>query len=53
MKRRFAIRDNQLITTIDVAPFSKERMDEACKERGFDGWFELDEAGALMLLQVG
>jgi len=52
MKRYYAIKDNKIVSNIDVAPFSKEAMDRFCNEKGFDGWFELDEEGALSLMQL-
>lgn len=51
-KRYYAIKDNKIVTNIDVAPFSKEAMNKFCNEKGFDGWFELNKEGVLSLMQI-
>lgn len=48
----YAIRDNKIVTNIDICPFSKEAMDKFCKEQGFDGWFELTPHGVLILVNI-
>ena len=48
--RHYAIKNNEVVCYIDIAPFSPQKMDEFCKEKGYDGWFELNEEAALILL---
>jgi hypothetical protein len=52
-KRYYAIKDNKIVSNIDIAPFSKEAMDNFCNEKGFSDWFELDEQGVLSFFGFG
>ena len=48
----FVISNNKIVNEIDIAPFSPRKMDELVAKEGWDGWFELDEDGALMLMNL-
>jgi len=50
--RMYAIKNHKILAIIDTAPFSEFTMNKLCKEIGASDWFELDENGALELMQI-
>lgn len=50
--RMYAIKNHKVLAIIDTAPYSEFAMEKLCKEIGASDWFELDEKGALELMQV-
>jgi len=50
MKRRYyAIKNNNIVAKIDVAPWSIEALNRVCETNGWDSWLELDDVGFLIL----